>query len=182
MKIKKIVIIGPESTGKSALCEKLAHHYNTIWVREHARDYLNTNGTEYTIEDLDKIGEGQLHAEEKAIAELTFPNATSNQSLLFIDTDFYVLKVWSEFVFNSCSNKILNEIVNRSYDLYLLCEPDIPWVKDELREYPDLLTREKLFHHYKEAMTAQNTKWCIINGDYQNRFEKAISAIDELFQ
>ena len=182
MELIKIVVIGPESTGKSTLCEQLAQHYNTTWVREYAREYLIDNGNEYTLSDLHKIAAGQLAAEDRAVKEITNHESPTEKSMLFIDTDFQVIKVWSELVFNSCSNDILNEIVNRSYDLYLLCEPDIPWVKDELREYPDLITREKLFHHYKEAMLAQSTKWCLINGDYQKRFEKAVTAIDKLFQ
>ena len=65
--IKKIVLIGPESTGKSSLCEKLANHFNTEWVKEHARSYLNTNGKVYTLSDLDKIALEQIQREEEVI-------------------------------------------------------------------------------------------------------------------
>ena len=67
-----------------------------------------------------------------------------NPSLLFIDTDMYVMKVWCEYVFGKCHQFILDEIVQRKYDLYLLCKPDITWVKDELREYPDEKIRIEL--------------------------------------
>ena len=47
--IKKIVIIGPESTGKSSLCAALAKHYETIWAKEYAREYLEKNGKDYAF-------------------------------------------------------------------------------------------------------------------------------------
>ena len=175
--IKKVVIIGPESTGKSTLSERLAQHYNTIWVKEYAREYLLKNGTNYTFENLSDVAKGQLRLEEEAIQQL---NNSAGQSLLVIDTDMYVMKVWCEFVFGKCHQWILNEVVNRKYDLYLLCNVDAPWVKDELREYPDYETREKLYHHYKDAMLNQTTPWVDISGDYDERLQKAIKAIDKI--
>src|ERR1700757_1450100 len=126
MSLKKIVVIGPESTGKSTLCEQLANHYNTDWVKEYAREYLLQNGTEYSFDNLLDIAKGQLrHEDEKS--------AISNQqsAILFIDTDMYVMKVWCEFVFEKCHSFILNQIAARKYDLYLFCNVDLPWVKDE---------------------------------------------------
>lgn len=185
MLLKKIVIIGPESTGKSTLCEQLAAHYKTQWVPEYAREFLNTYGTNYTFENLGEIAKGQLEGEQLAInnMELEVGNMQYGATIatpLFIDTDLYVMKVWSEIVFNKCDNKILTQITQRSYDLYLLCNTDLPWVKDSLREYPDLKTREKIYHHYKDAMLNQNTEWVDISGNYEQRFLKAVSAVDKL--
>jgi NadR type nicotinamide-nucleotide adenylyltransferase len=178
--IIKIVVIGPESTGKSTLCEQLANHFNTIWVKEYAREYLITNGTAYNLSDLDNIAAGQLASEDLAVKKLDDLSKPDKQhSLLFIDTDLYVVKVWSEFVFNTCSTKILNEISNRKYDLYLLCEPDIPWVKDDLREYPDLNIRSVLYHHYKDLLVNQKVGWENISGDYHQRLSKAIAAVND---
>ncbi len=176
--IKKIVVIGPESTGKSSLCEQLANHFKTEWVREYAREYLLKHGTDYKYEDLLKIAEGQIHGEENTIfnVQRSMPNA----QFVFIDTDMYVMKVWSEFVFNKCDNRILTEIAKRKYDLYLLCNTDVPWVKDELREYPDLKTREKLFNFYKDAMINQYVPWVEIKGNYDERLEQAIEAVNDL--
>jgi NadR type nicotinamide-nucleotide adenylyltransferase len=182
MKGKKIVIIGPESTGKSTLCTKLAEHYNTIWVQEYAREYLLKNGTDYTFDNLLDVAKGQLNNEELGIRNLELRKSsplTTHHSPLIIDTDMYVMKVWCEFVFNQCHHWILNRIVERQYDLYLLCNIDLPWVKDELREYPDLASREKLYHHYKDAMVNQNVPWVDINGNYEERLQKAIAAIDK---
>ena len=209
---RKIVTIGPESTGKSTLCEQLAQHYNTMWCPEFAREYLLTHGTDYNFDDLLNIAKGQLALEEEYtgmvngqwaienrqsatgnktnnkeenIDDSSFtthhsPFATRHSPLLFIDTDMYVMKVWCEFVFNKCHNWILKQITERKYDLYLLCNTDIPWVKDELREYPDLEKREQLHHIYKDIMVNQSTPWVEISGSYEERLEKAIKIIDAL--
>ncbi|MEO5888609.1 MAG: ATP-binding protein [Ferruginibacter sp.] len=172
--VKKIVILGPESTGKSTLCALLADHYKTTWVKEYAREYLLANGTAYTFENLLDVAKGQLALEDAASP------APGNNNFIFIDTDMYVLKVWCEFVFDKCHHWVLNQVVERKYDLYLLCDIDLPWVKDELREYPDLPTREKLYHHYKDIMVNQAVPWININGNYDERLQKAIAAINKL--
>ncbi len=201
--IKKIVIIGPESTGKTTLCRQLAAHYKTLWVPEYAREYLVTNGKDYTYDNLLTIAKGQLDLEEKIVhqvsgiryqvqgtssVEATIERQSSNDTphnlrlipdTLFIDTDMNVMKVWCEFVFNKCHNWILNRIAERCYDAYLLCNVDLDWVKDALREYPDIETREKLYYYYKELMTNQPVPWVDISGKYNTRFEKAINFIDD---
>ena len=182
MQFKKIVVIGPESTGKSFLCKQLAQHYNSVWVPEYAREYLLTNGKEYTYEDLSVIAAGQINSEETILhdlSELDPGNPAKNQPV-FIDTDLYVIKVWSEFVFNRCENRVLNQIALRNYDLYLLCNTDLPWEKDELREYPDIETRKKLFHYYKDAMINQSAPWVQISGKYDKRLSLAVDAVDKL--
>ncbi len=181
--IKKIVIIGPESTGKSTLCKQLAAHYNTIWVKEYAREYLLKNGTAYTYENLLDIAKGQVSSEQLAVDSWQLANKSkigNLKSAIFIDTDMYVMKVWCEFVFEKCHHWILNRIAERKYDLYLLCNIDLPWVKDELREYPDLESRQKIYCYYKDIMVNQTVPWVDISGDYEARLGKAIKAVDTL--
>jgi nicotinamide riboside kinase len=93
----------------------------------------------------------------------------------------YVMKVWSEFVFNKCNNWILNRIAERNYNLYLLCDVDLPWTKDNLREYPDLKVRKKLYCFYKDLLANQHVPWCEISGDYDERFSKATNFIESYF-
>jgi len=181
MPLKKIVIIGPESTGKSTLCEQLAAHYHTDWVPEYAREYLMTHGTNYKYEDLMTIAKGQLALEEAYAARLLADDPKDPHSkLLFVDTDMYVMKVWSEFVFGKCDPWILEQILLRKYDGYLLCRTDLPWTADELREYPDPVTREKLFHIYKDCLINQDTPWSEISGQADQRLEGAIKIVDKL--
>lgn len=190
--MKKIVIIGPESTGKSTLCEKLATHFHTRWCPEYAREYLQLHGTDYSYDTLLTIAKGQLALEDKYIHELeqqaTTASArlsndasalsTQHSPLLFIDTDMYVMNVWCKFVFGKTHSWILNQIIERKYDLYLLCNVDVPWVKDGLREYPDLARRAKLYNIYKEIMINQPVPWADISGNYEERFGKAVAAVE----
>jgi NadR type nicotinamide-nucleotide adenylyltransferase len=182
--LKKIVIIGPESTGKSTLCEQLAQHYDTQWCPEFAREYLLTHGMDYTYDDLLFIAKGQLAMEDEYATSMgngqRAMDNLQNSPILFIDTDMYVMKVWCEFVFGKCHKWILEQIVKRKYDLYLLCNTDLPWVKDELREYPDPVTRDKLYHIYKDIMINQSIPWVDIKGDYDERLEIAIKAVAKL--
>ncbi len=173
--IKKIVVIGPESTGKSTLCEQLAKYFETSWVPEYAREYLEKNGTNYSYDDLLTIAKGQIELEEEALKNSKFKIQSSK---LFIDTDMYVMKVWCEFVFNKCHNWILNRIAERKYDYYLLCNVDLEWVHDTLREYPDKKIREKLYQFYKDILVNQPVPWINISGNYEERFQKAVSIIE----
>lgn len=192
--LKKIVIIGPESTGKSTLCAQLAKHYNTIWVKEYAREFLNIH-EKYTYEDLLIIAKNQVKKEDDASKELMntseifLPVQVSRRKeniventgkLLFIDTDLYVMQVWCEFVYNRCHNWILSQIASRHYDGYLLCNVDLPWEQDGMREYPAKETREKLYRYYKELMINQSTPWVEIVGNQQERLTRALDFVEGL--
>ena len=214
--IKKIVVIGPESTGKSTLCEQLAQHYHTTWCPEYAREYLTNNGAAYTFEDLMNIAKGQIALEKAMVNGMKAHNpwsivhggykpetppqydygeirgtimAESKQDTsiqqptpIFIDTDLYVMKVWCEYVFNKCHHYILEQIATRQYDLYLLCDIDLPWQADPLREYPDEKPRQELYRIYKDILVNQTTAWVTISGNYNERLQTAITAVDKLLK
>jgi NadR type nicotinamide-nucleotide adenylyltransferase len=169
--IKKIVILGPESTGKSTLCAALAKHYQTEWCPEYARQYLKENGTDYTYDNLLTIAKGQLRGEDEFVEKAN--------KLLIIDTDMYVMKVWCEYVFNNCHPFILEQINERKYDAYLLCDIDLPWTADEMREYPTEEPRKELFTLYKELLMNQNTPWEIVRGTGDARTQNAIAFIEK---
>jgi NadR type nicotinamide-nucleotide adenylyltransferase len=174
--LKKIVAIGPESTGKSTLCEQLAEHYKTIWVPEYARQYLVEHGMNYKYDDLLIIAKGQIDLEDSTVEN--YKSQITNSTSVFIDTDMYVMKVWCEFVFNKCHQFIIDQIVDRRYDLYLLCNIDLPWSSDPLREYPDVKQREILYRIYKDVLVNQSTPWIEISGGQHDRLQHAIDAID----
>ncbi len=178
--LKKIVILGPESTGKTTLCKQLADHYQTKWVPEYAREYLVQNGSDYSFDDLLTIAKGQINSEEMYIKEMaTIPDKSK---FIFIDTDMHVMKVWCEFVYNKCHPFILEQIAERKYDLYLVCNTDLPWIRDELREYRDIETRQRLFKIYLDTMINQTVPWVEISGTDEERTQKAIQAIDSFFK
>jgi NadR type nicotinamide-nucleotide adenylyltransferase len=178
--LQKIVVLGPESTGKSTLCEALAKHYGVVDCKEYARQYLNENGTKYNFEDLLTIAKGQLTLEQKAIDKAEQLLIETSKNKIVIDTNMYVMKVWCEYVFNNCHTYILDEINNRNYDFYLLCDIDLPWSADEMREYPDEKPRQELFAIYKDILINQNTPWGIVSGAGDERTQNAIKLINKV--
>jgi len=172
--MRKIVVLGPESTGKSTLCEQLADHYKTSWCPEFAREYLLEKRGKYTYDDLLNIAVGQLELEDTLL--------TQADRFYFIDTDMYVMKVWCEVAFEQCHTWILKQIAARQYDLYLLCNIDLPWIKDELREYPDIKIRKRLYKIYKDILINSSTRWSEISGVDAQRLQMAISIIDTVFK
>lgn len=173
--MKKIVIIGPESTGKSTLSGQLAQHYNTRWCPEYARDYLMKLEGAYTYADLLRIAKGQAEQEDRLLEE-------ARNGLYFIDTEMYVMKVWCEVAFENCHTWIMKQAARRQYDLYLLCNVDLPWTPDALREYPDLAMRQRLFKMYKDILANQHTPWGLISGTNEQRLHTAIRIIDTAFK
>lgn len=180
--LKKIVIIGPESTGKSTLCQQLARHYSgrfqTDWCPEFAREYLLEHGMKYSYEDLLTIAKGQLELEDQRVKQLE-QKAGGQDALIFIDTDMMVMKVWCEFVFGKCHAFILDQLASRQYDYYFLANTDIPWVKDELREYPDPHTRQQLFNMYHDLLVNQDTLWTVVSGTEAVRLKTAVATVDD---
>lgn len=176
MTTKIISIIGPESTGKSELAAGLAKHFDTMWVREFAREYLSLHGKAYSREDLLHIAKGQ----KDLIAEHLLQAECKAMPFLFLDTDLNVIRVWSEYVFNGCDNRLLHDLAPTSCDLYLLCNTDLPWAQDELREYPDLKQRRVLFDHYRELLTEQTAPWYIVSGTGASRLQNAVTAVEEM--
>jgi NadR type nicotinamide-nucleotide adenylyltransferase len=181
--LKKIVVIGPESTGKSTLCQLLGDNYQTLWCPEYAREYLLTHGANYTYDDLLTIAKGQVALEDEYVskARKQVANRKLNNQLLFVDTDLYVMKVWCEYVYGKCHTYILDKLAERKSDLYLLCNIDLPWIKDELREYPDIESRKELLCIYKDILVNQDTPWALISGSYEERLETAIKSIESNF-
>lgn len=168
----KIVVLGPESTGKSTLSQKLAAHYNTVWTPEYAREYIENLSRPYEQHDLLAIARGQLQLEDE--------KAQQASNLLICDTDLYVIKVWSEHKYGQCDPQILEQIASRRYDLYLLTYIDIPWENDPQREYPDPQMREYFYRIYRDIVMNSGVPWADIRGSYAEREAKAIAAVDAL--
>lgn len=169
---KRILILGPESTGKSTLAEKLAQHYAEPWVPEVAREYLENLDRLYTYEDLLQIGKQQMNLEDEL--------ALSATRFLFCDTDLRVIQVWSQHRYGKVDPWVLKEIARRTYDLILLCAPDLPWQEDLLREHPELEMRQHFFEVYQQLAQASEFPWILISGETAERLSKAIEAVDSL--
>ncbi|WP_114491159.1 AAA family ATPase [Candidatus Ulvibacter alkanivorans] len=171
----KVVLFGPESTGKTTLAKQLAQHFQTEWVPEYMREYLQKKWDESkeicAIEDLIPIAEGQMQAENCA--------ATRVNELLICDTNLLELKVYSEYYYDGyCPKPIAEASEANNYDLYLLTNIDVPWEFDDLRDRPD--DRSTLFRIFEAELKKGRTPYHIISGSKQERFDLAVNLIQKL--
>lgn len=169
--VKRIALLGAESTGKTTLARSLALRFQTLWVPEYARDYVNLNPGPVTAEQIEGIAKEQLLQENSAAAN-------ANQ-FLFCDTEFIVAKVWCIDVHASCPLWIESQIKQHQYDLYLLTSNDLPWIPDPARVNSQ--RRDYFFNWYKRELTEYNLPFEIINGRYEQRLLNAIRAIEKHF-
>lgn len=165
----KIVLTGPESTGKTTLAQALAAFLGAPFVEEYARTYLEKLNRPYQKKDLRDIASGQIEAEETAIA-------TAN-GVVILDTDLLTIKVWSEQKFGTCDPWILEQIEKRGYDHYFLCGTDLRWTFDPLRENPD--DREMLFECYKTELIRYEKAYFELWGDEEKRLSAAIGFLKD---
>lgn len=164
----RISITGPESTGKSQLAELLAAHYQTAWVPEFARKYLEDIGRPYNYDDILVIAQTQ-YEQENSFAE--------NTELLFCDTDFCVTNIWSKVKYGKSHEWITARLEQNIYGLYLLCDIDLPWQYDPLREHPEM--RSELFGMYRDLLQEQRFNFHVVKGTGAERLQNAIAFVEE---
>ena len=173
----KVVLFGPESTGKTTLSRHLARHYNSVWVPEYAREYLQNkwNNERKTCEpkDLLPIAKGQMKLENEL--------AQKTDSVLICDTDLLETKVYSEaYYVGSCDPLLEKYALENTYDLYFLTYIDTPWEADDLRDKPH--ERERMFNAFEQELIKQNRPYVLLKGDKNTRLETAIKHIDQLIK
>ena len=167
---KKIVLTGPESTGKTWLAKQLAMHYQTDWISEYAREYVENLKRKYNYSDLVVISRYQINVVKDYKGKVN--------RFLFFDTDLIILKVWFDVVYNECPAWLTESIGKRDIDLYLLCDTDIKWEYDPVRENPDQ-NREVLINKYKQEIQNSGAPFVLIRGKDNTRQANAIHAIEE---
>jgi NadR type nicotinamide-nucleotide adenylyltransferase len=165
----RIAVTGPESTGKSWLAEQLAIHYKTRWVPEFAREFLEKSPL-YTYDDILQIAKGQLSSEQSLVKK--------SDKLIFADTELIVTRIWCEVKYQKVHPWILENIKAQQYDLYLLCNIDLKWEYDPLREHPD--RREELLQRYISVLEETGADYRIVSGKGEERLQHALSFIEEL--
>ncbi len=173
----KVVLFGPESTGKTTLSRQLARYYNSVWVREYAREYLQDkwNNERKTCEpkDLLPIAIGQMKLENEL--------AQKTDSVLICDTDLLETKVYSEAYYSGTCDPILEaHALENTYDLYFLTYIDTPWEADDLRDKPN--ERERMFKAFESALKTNNRPYVLLKGDKKKRLKIAVEYIDNLLQ
>ena len=169
--MKKVVITGPESSGKSTLSKHLSESLFTPHVREYAREYIASLDRAYNKDDLTQIAKGQIDLEEDIICQ--------TPSYLICDTDLLTIKIWSEYKYGSCDPEIIELLKNNLPDLYLLASPDFLWEEDSQRENP--YNRDELFLVYKAEIIKLDIPYIIINGAESERLERAMEIFSNYF-
>ena len=170
MATHKIVLVGPESTGKTSLVIKLAEHFQANFVPEYARQYLSSGNTIKTPHDLGDLAEKQFAVEQQILKNC-------RGAWLFCDTDFHNIVVWSQHVFGLVDPRLQKREEEQLYDLYLLLSPDLPWVADGLRENPHL--RQKLYQIYRTRLLEKNRFFVEISGK-EHRLEACLHALSTI--
>ncbi|HEY6913097.1 MAG TPA: ATP-binding protein [Paludibacter sp.] len=166
----KIAIIGPESTGKTALAKSLAVHFKSPWVPEYAREYVEKLTDPYTYDDICNIAVKQIEQE----SAFEGPQPT-DEKYIFFDTDLIITKVWFSYCFQRIPDFLTERLKNSFFDLYLLCAPDLMWEPDPVREHGN--DREYFFDWYKNEIEQTGTPYVIVTGTGNQRIQNAIVAI-----
>ena len=171
----RVVLYGPESTGKTTLAKRLAAYYQTEWVPEYAREYLQDKwNREQEIcqpEDILPIAKGQMALENR--------RAETARKLLVLDTNLLVTMVYSQAYYDGYVDPLLEKYaVENEYHLYLLTYIDTPWVADDLRDRPE--QREEMFTLFKAALRKYNKPFAVLSGGEEERFNHAKDLIDKL--
>ena len=166
--IKKIAIVGPESTGKSTISTALAKHYNVPWVPEYARYYCAALTANCTLQDEINMFHGQVALEEAVLA-------TTDSHFIICDTTFVTVKIWSDEMLGETPQIVLDALANSRYDFYLLLAIDLPWQEDPLRDFPH--RREHFMGIWHKELKALNANYMVVGG-IENRLQNAIDVID----
>lgn len=170
--LKRVAIVGPESSGKSRLTKELAAYYKTNMVAEYAREFFRDRNYEYTLGDLITITKCQMNNEEDV--------ASQSESIIFCDTEMIVMKIWANEVFGEIPNWIQQEATEKKYNLYLLCYPDLKWEPDPLRVNPH--NRQYIYNLFVKELEQNGCNYKVIKGIGEQRLKNAINFVDELLK
>ena len=166
--IKKIAIVGPESTGKSTISQQLAKHYNVPWVPEYARYYCAALTSDCTLQDEINMFHGQVALEESILA-------TAESDFIICDTTFATVKIWSDEMLGETPQIVLDALAARPYDFYILLDIDLPWQEDPLRDFPHM--REHFMQIWHKELKALHANYVVVGG-IEKRLKNVINAVD----
>jgi NadR type nicotinamide-nucleotide adenylyltransferase len=170
-RIKRIVLIGPESTGKTELAKFLANKYDTVFVPEYAREYVENLGRHYTYDDVVHIAKKQIELEKEFKSKA--------KGILFYDTFLIITKVWFQVVYNRIPDFIDIALKESKIDLFLLCNTDIEWIPDNVRENGGEM-REKLFHIYEQEIIKYGFRYKVVKNTGEERYQNSVKIVNEL--
>jgi nicotinamide riboside kinase len=166
--LKRMLITGPESTGKSDLATALARYYGGTYIPEYARAYIEALKRPYDYRDVEHIAQRQAEEYDKSGLE---------ERWFFFDTWLIITKIWFEVVYGRVPGWVGEKISQARFDLVLLCDTDIPWISDPVRENGGKM-REKLMAMYRNELDRNGFPWVLVSGTGDARLKKAIELIN----
>lgn len=170
-KIRRIVVTGPESTGKTELAQALAERLNTVWIPEYARQYVENLDRPYDYDDVIRIAQHQVTQEIEYALKI-------GKGIIIFDTWLIITKVWLDLVFGKCPDWISDHIRSSKIDLFLVCDTDLPWIADPVRENGGE-KRNELFQLYCDEIRTFGFKYEIVSGFGEARTENALIALSK---
>lgn len=168
----KIVVTGPESSGKTTLTLALGDTLRAVVVNEVAREYIDELDRPYAESDLLVIAKAQLELED------ALSSVAGSDGRIICDTELLTIRIWSEEKYGRCEPWIVEQTERRHYDHWLLCKPDIPWEPDPQRENPH--DRDRLFVKYEALLRVLGKPFTVIEGDRDQRLNAAVAACASL--
>jgi HTH-type transcriptional regulator, transcriptional repressor of NAD biosynthesis genes len=169
---RRVCVFGPESTGKSTLAGRLAEHFQTVVVPEYARILGEAQNGKLSLDDMECIARGQIASEEAL--------ARNANRVLICDTDVLITTIWSDVLYGSCQPWIRAEAERRTYDLYLLTDVDVPWVRDPVRYLPE--NRTDFLAVCEQALRQRDRLYVKLSGDWEQRFQTACRAVTAILE
>jgi NadR type nicotinamide-nucleotide adenylyltransferase len=170
--LRRVALVGAESTGKTTLARTLAAHFGTAWVPEYAREYLEARGGVCTLADMTLIARGQ--------AELEDCVARQANRVLIQDTNLLTTQLWHEHYFGEAPADLRQMAAERKADLYLLCDCDVPWVADGLRDSPG--QRQWFQARFRSELEAAGLPYVVLAGAFEERLGPAVEAVERLLR
>jgi NadR type nicotinamide-nucleotide adenylyltransferase len=170
-RVKRVVVTGSESTGKTTLARDLAAHFGTVWIPEYVRGYLDAKGAELTADDVEPIAMGQIEECDATIA-------ASKHELIVLDTDLLSTETYAAHYYGVRPDWIHNAVLARRADLYLLCDIDVPWKPDPQRDRPH--HREQIHQLFRAELEAIGANVVDVRGTWEERFAIAVRAVEEM--
>ena len=169
--VRRVALLGPESSGKTTLAERLAERFGVRWVPEYGREYCETRDAR-TLEpaDFEAIVWGQASLEDAMAAD--------GGPVLICDTELHTTCTWSEMILGTCDPWLVAAARARRYDAMLLLAPDVPWVADGTR----VLELERVRHHHliERELRDAGRAWEAIRGPFEARERAAIAAVERV--
>ncbi len=173
--VKRVVVFGPESTGKTTLARSLAGHIGEPWAEEFVREFWEVKDGKIAAEDLGTIALGQMASEDRA--------AERARQVVICDTDLLTCVLWNDLLFpGKCPEWVRAEAEARvrATDLFLFCETDLAWAEDPQRCFPDDAGRAMVRRVWREAMVGRGRPWVEIAGEGVEREGAASAALKRL--